>query len=93
MTGVCKDKDDNGESKECQPHENLCFYTKTGNFASFTIGVVHIQRQIILDPLPHQMIFSVPLSMKSDLTDPPSPLPSDVIPGRPHSLFFIFLKR
>lgn len=29
MTGVCKDKDDNGESKECQPHENLCFYTKT----------------------------------------------------------------
>ena len=35
MTGVCKDKDDNGESKECQPHENLCFYTKTGNFASF----------------------------------------------------------
>ena len=30
MTGVCKDKDDNGESKECQPHENLCFYTKTG---------------------------------------------------------------
>ena len=61
MTGVCKDKDDNGESKECQPHENLCFYTKTGNFASFTIGVVHIRRQIILDPPPSSDDFQCPL--------------------------------
>ena len=36
MTGVCKDKDDNGESKECQPHENLCFFTKTGNITFFS---------------------------------------------------------
>ena len=35
MTGVCQDKDDNGESRECQPHENLCFFTKTGNFLCF----------------------------------------------------------
>ena len=37
MTGVCQDKDDNGESRECQPHENLCFFTKTGNFLCFCL--------------------------------------------------------
>ena len=40
MTGVCKDKDDNGESKECQPHENICFFTKTGiTFMFFIVGL------------------------------------------------------
>ena len=30
IPGVCKDENDNGESKECQAYENLCFFTKTG---------------------------------------------------------------
>ena len=41
MTGVCKDKDDNGESKECQPYENLCFFTKTGNTRKLSAAQIH----------------------------------------------------
>ena len=38
--GVCKDENDNGESRECQPHEGLCFFTKTGIIFEFIIKIL-----------------------------------------------------